>query len=237
MLLCRYFDYLQSTFHKTVRGIELVLEDVIMALLNDGLISCSRTDVSRRIEQGTWCEFDESFVMEKIRALARNASDELIKTKTESVLKRLPPKLVWEEEFLAVRYERKTKELFLHLAQRARDKKFRWAQRFGIEPERWYIWPKNVELTKVGSLVDVASYFEAETDDTDKYSQAIRVLKSENSATSDPIMKMSRSLMHILANYSIYILRIYVLLRPEEMGKKEEIKAAIQKSLSFAKER
>ena len=54
MLLCRYFDYLQSTYHKTVRGIELVLEDVIMALLDAGLISCSRHDVTRMIIDGSW---------------------------------------------------------------------------------------------------------------------------------------------------------------------------------------
>jgi len=78
----------------------------------------------------------------------------------------------------------------------------------------------------------VASYRESEIDDKDEYEQAVRVLEAENSATSIPIMSMPHSLMSILSDYSIRMLRIYVLLRPGEIGKREEIRAAIQKSLS-----
>ena len=232
MLLCRYFDYVQSTYHKTVTGIELVLESVIMALLENGLISCSRSDVSRMIEQGTWCKFDESCVIEEIRELHRNAGDEVIKAMTESILKRQPPKLVWEKEFLAKRYEPESKDFLKHLLKTARNNRIQWAAQFTIEPERWYIWRKETPLTKVGSLVDVASYRESEIDDKDEYEQAVRVLEAENSATSIPIMSMPHSLMSILSDYSIRMLRIYVLLRPGEIGKREEIRAAIQKSLS-----
>ena len=115
MLLCRYFDYLQSTFHKTVRGIELVLEDVIMALLDSGLISCSRYDVTGMIRDGTWERFDESCLIEKIRGFNNNTDDPETVAKTNSILKRWPPKLVWEDEFLASRHEPKTKETFLTL--------------------------------------------------------------------------------------------------------------------------
>ncbi len=235
MLLCRYFDYLQSTFHKTVRGIELVLEDVIMALLDSGLISCSRYDVTGMIKDGTWERFDESCLIEKIRLLAENSTDHVITTKTESILKRLPPKLVWEDEFLASRHEPKTKELFSHLVQRAKENMSQWADQCGIEPVRWYIWSKNVTLTSVGSLVEVSSSFESKTDKEDNYWQAVRILAGDKSGTSTPIMRQSRSLMKILSNYSIYILRVYVLLRPEEINKLEAIKSTVGKSLSSPK--
>ncbi|MGO8878216.1 MAG: HD domain-containing protein [Desulfomonilaceae bacterium] len=235
MLLCRYFDYLQSTYHKTVRGIELVLEDVIMALLDAGLISCSRYDVTGMIRDGTWERFDESCLIEKIRLLAENSSDQVITTKTESILKRLPPKLVWEDEFLASRNEARIKEFSSHLVQAARKNKPQWADQCGIEQGRWYIWSKNVALTSVGSLVEVSSSFESKTDEEDNYWQAVRILAGDKSGASTPIMRQSRSLMKILSNYSIYILRVYVLLRPEEVDRLEAIKSTVGKSLSSPK--
>jgi HD superfamily phosphohydrolase len=235
MLLCRYFDYLQSTYHKTVRGIELVLEDVIMALLDAGLISCSRYDISQKIRDRTWEKFDESCLIEKIRLLAENSGDPVITAKTESILKRFPPKLVWEDEFLASRNEARIKEFSSRLVQTARENKSRWAEQSGIEPGRWYIWFKNVALTRVGSLVEVSSSFESKTDDKDNYWQAVRVLAGDKSGTSKLIVEEDRSLMKILSNYSIYILRVYVLLRPEEVNRLEAIKFTVGKSLSSPK--
>ncbi len=236
MLLCRYFDYLQSTFHKTVTGAELVLEEVILALLDSGRISCSRHDVTQMIENGSWGQFDESLLIDKIRDYAEHTSEPIGKLQAQSILRRLPPKLVWEEEFLASRYEQKTKELFQHLVQRAKEKMSMWSERSGIEPERWFVWKKSVELTKVGSHLDVSSRFESETDDEDKYWQAIRVLATETNGKSTPIMEVGRSLMKVLSDYSIYILRVYVLLKPEEAHRKPEIKSIIQRSLSFGKD-
>jgi uncharacterized protein len=235
MLLCRYFDYLQSTFHKTVRGIELVLEDVIMALLDSGLISCSRYDVTRMISDRGWETFDESCLMEKIRRLNNDINDPETIAKTNSILRRWPPKLVWEDEFLASRHEPKTKELFSHLVQRAKENMSQWVEQCGISQGRWYIWSKNVALTKVGSIVEVSSSFESKSDEEDNYWQAVRILAADKSGASRPIMKEDRSLMKVLSNYSIYILRVYVLLRPAEVDKLESIKYTVGKTLSSAK--
>ena len=96
------------------------------------------------------------------------------------------------------------------------------------------IWSK-VILTSVGSLVEVSSSFESKTDEEDNYWQAVRILAGDKSGASTPIMRQSRSLMKILSNYSIYILRVYVLLRPEEVDKLEAIKSTVGKSLSSPK--
>jgi len=235
MLLCRYFDYLQSTYHKTVRGIELVLEDVIMGLLDSGMISCSRHDVTRMIIDGSWEAFDESCLFEKIRRLNNDTGDSEIIAKTNSILKRWPPKLVWEDEFLASRHEPKTKELFSHLVQRAKENMSQWSEQCGISQRRWYVWSKNVALTKVGSLVEVSSRFESKSDEEDNYWQAVRILAGDKSGASRPIMKEDRSLMKVLSNYSIYILRVYVLLQPEEVDRLESIKYTVSKTLSSPK--
>jgi hypothetical protein len=92
-----------------------------------------------------------------------------------------------------------------------------------------------VALTRVGSLVEVSSSFESKTDDKDNYWQAVRVLAGDKSGTSKLIVEEDRSLMKILSNYSIYILRVYVLLRPEEVNRLEAIKFTVGKSLSSPK--
>ena len=97
------------------------------------------------------------------------------------------------------------------------------------------IWSKNVELTKVGSLVEVSSRFESQTEDEDNSLLAVRILASDKSGTSKLIMEEDRSLMKVLSNYSIYILRVYVLLQPEEVDKLESIKSTVGKSLSSPK--
>jgi hypothetical protein len=48
-LLCRYFDYQQVAFHKTVAAIELVLKDVISELLESRMLDGSAEQVGRMI--------------------------------------------------------------------------------------------------------------------------------------------------------------------------------------------
>jgi len=233
MLLSRYFDYLQSTYHKTVTGAELVLKDVILELLRSNMLSCSRKDVSKMVADGTWSCFDEAAVTHKIRALREETDDEVIKTKTSCVLNRTPPKLVWEDEFLASRYEPKTKDLFLNQVQRLKEKREQWAKDLKIEPERLYVWQRNVELTKVGSQVPVSYGLAKDPKDKDRYWQAVRVLVNEETESSEPIMEVGRSLMKVLGDYSIYLLRVYALLKPNETHRKGEIKRYLSESLSY----
>lgn len=46
-LLCRYFDRQQVAYHKTVVGLELVLKDIIRALLDKGIIDCSKEHLKK----------------------------------------------------------------------------------------------------------------------------------------------------------------------------------------------
>ena len=111
-LLSRYFDYQQVSFHKTVAALELVLKDVIAALLEEGLISCSSQDIDRMIQSGEWKSFDDNRIHRRIVELSENSENELIKEKALAVLLRRNPKLICETEALKER-STDSKEVFL----------------------------------------------------------------------------------------------------------------------------
>lgn len=227
LLLCRYFDYLQVSFHKTVAAFELVLKDVITGLLREGLLRCSRGDVTRMIQDGQWHEFDDVSHVECVRSYAREARDENDRLKARSILDRTPPRLVYSEEFLDRRDKGSGTKLYRRTMRLLDDKKKGWANEFGIDPSRWYVWPRVMELTKVCSHDprDV-------TGETKKKSeQAARVCVNEDSLQSEVITTVPRSLMSIMSDYANYMLRLYVLLTPDDMHMRSSIEKRIKKDL------
>ena len=68
-LIGRYFDYQQVNFHKTVAGLEWILNDVVIELLRQGAIDCSLSGIDKMLQTGDWNEFDDLQVMHLIRGL------------------------------------------------------------------------------------------------------------------------------------------------------------------------
>ena len=64
-----------------------------------------------------------------------------------------------------------------------------------------------------------------------KSEQAARVRLDETTLESDPITMIPRSLMNILSNFANYMLRLYVLLAPDELEKRSGIKKRIREDL------
>ncbi|MBD3397533.1 HD domain-containing protein [Candidatus Micrarchaeota archaeon] len=228
LLLCRYFDYLQVSFHKTVAGFELVLKDVIGALLKEGRLRCSRTDVTSMISNDEWFEFDDTSLVQKIRLYAEESTDRTGKLKARSILDRTPPRLVYKKESLANREEDHGRELYQQSKRLLEAKRDEWANEFGIEADRWYVWPRVMELTKVGSHEPIGA-----DEETKKKSEiAAKVLTNEESLESEIITTIPQSLMKIMSNYANFMLRLYVLLTPEEQEKRSEIEARVKKDLA-----
>jgi hypothetical protein len=205
-----------------------VLED----LLREGRIDCSSRWVSGAIASGDWPEFDDAFILQKIRQLHRDARDSVCKARTKAILERRPPKLVAEAEFVSQRSDMRR---FRHEKQLLKTKKPDWADEFKIDEDLWYIWDSGgMALTKVGSHVPISAVMEPGMEDKDRYEQAIRVL---NEATNDsaPIVEISRSLMNVLASYALYSLRVYVLFpgdADDTESCREEISRRIKEDLS-----
>ncbi|MBM3301872.1 MAG: HD domain-containing protein, partial [Deltaproteobacteria bacterium] len=197
LLLCRYFDYLQVSFHKTVAALELVLKDVIMGMLREGLLACSGEDVTRMITNGRWYEFDDVSLMECMRSYANEAAEENGRLKARSILARTPPRVVYRKEFLSQRDGGQGRPLYQQTKRILETKKKDWAKEFGIDPDRWYVWPRVMELTKVGSHEPIGLGEDAKR----KSEQAARVRVDEGTLRSEVITTVQQSLMSIMSNY------------------------------------
>jgi HD superfamily phosphohydrolase len=224
-LLGRYFDYQQVAFHKTVAGLELVLEEVLRAVLDAGLLTASASDIRKRIAANGWYAVDDTYALSLIRTLADMTKSDVIRRRAEAILLRQPPKLLAIAERLANR-DQEAKNRLLSQEQMVREKIPAWAHEFGIPNDFWYVWSKaGQSLTKIGSRVPVS-----EKADQEVVEQVVKVLNVHDN-TSRPIVEVDRSLMSILSNYALYTLRVYVLLPAGMETKREKIEERIRKDL------
>ena len=104
LLLARYFDYQQVSYHKTVQGFERLLEDVLQVLVTDGLLDCS---VQRLEEMAKnpfeWAAFDDASVTDQIREYAREHPETDDGLKARALVTRSGPKQVYSTEFFSER--------------------------------------------------------------------------------------------------------------------------------------
>ena len=232
-LLCRYFDYQQVSYHKTVAGLERVLVCVISTLLRDRAIMCSQDDIQNMITDGRWHTFDDAFLVGHMRTLA-GSSDPVVAAQVRAILERNPPRLVFEEEQIV---DRKGSDALKHMKKRVEGQIDSWADEFHIDRSLWYPWERKQTITKIGSHVPIPDRLSGESDgtgedDTDEdVAQAIRVQVGDGRA-SKPIMKHGNSLMNVLSNYELVAYRLYVLLPEGQDGLRRPIQDKIKKFLA-----
>lgn len=223
-LLCRYFDYQQVSFHKTVAAFELVLKDVISALLRARCITGSAQDVKDMIDDGKWLRFDDGHVTQRIVELRDDGQpDESLRLKIRSILERKPPRLVFKQEYFSARDDEKADEEFRRHKRFFKNEISRWADEFGIEPSLWYLWHKSrIKITSIGASVPVGSAFDEKTQEDElQLAQSIFV-RDEDTNKSQPIVSLGYSLLNPLSKIVLYSLRVYVLFPP---GKEELVDA------------
>lgn len=226
-LLSRYFDYQQISFHKTVAAFELVLKDVISALLRTESIHATADDVRTMIANGEWRRFDDSHITQKIIDLAASTHDDILRLKTRSILDRKPPKLVYRNEKFKERSGDSADEHLLRKQAIERDIP-EWAAEFNIDPDLWYVWDKpGIPITKVGSSVPIASIMESSVQEDSGLAESIFVLE-DGSDISKPIVGLNYSLLKPLSNIELYALRVYVIIPPDRENLFDQIKTRIQ---------
>ena len=146
-LLSRYFDYQQVSFHKTVAALEMVLKDVISAIIDAGLLDCSEAAVQSAISNGSWALFDDLHIWGLIRKFASD-DNSINGFKAKSLLDRTIPKLtIYHEKVDGLDRQ----EDFTHRHKAWLQAKEKASAEFGIDPSLWYLWYKpGITLTKVG---------------------------------------------------------------------------------------
>lgn len=209
LFLGRFFDYQQLPFNKTVVALEAALKDVIGELVRAKRIDGSREAIRARIENRSWCNFDDGMILEKIRELHDDTNDDVLRTKTASILYRTPAKLVGEVEYIKYLGDEETvKRDFKQHLNTINKEIERWAHEFGIDKSLWYVWTKaGMRLTKDGSRRPLPD----EDDDLGKDSGGSQLIRiGASGGTSIPIVNLENSLMHVISNYGFFALRIYI---------------------------
>jgi len=238
-LLCRYFEYSQVIHHKTVAAFEEIMKEVIFELLGkeENRIDCSYESIIKYIKNGFWNKFDDSFILQEIRKLREDpATSVIVREKARSILERNPPKEICKVEHISERDEAE-KARFKADVKRLESLIPGLAKKYNIDKAFWHVYDNRIELTKVGFSVGSSKVAAKSKDDEDKYDQTVNVLNKVTQQSSR-IMEIDNSLMSVLANKSLFTMRLYILfpstISPDERKRiKTEVFEDIKKDITY----
>jgi HD superfamily phosphohydrolase len=226
VLIGRFFDYRQISFHKTVAAMEWLLVQIIPALLHiDKGFDLSKDGIIAQIRNQTWGRVTDAYVSELIaRHLkdARDVSEEVREKNSEThlsrqemviasaLVERRPPKLVAGIERFQRRRDRQEPNLHRLTVKMATDLKNSWAEHFGIPPERWTVWQRKIQITRAGAKVSASRAFEG-GEKKGELTDVARLMIDDDVDKSAAIVTVPQSLTSILSEYDYRIIRIFVL--------------------------
>lgn len=219
MLVGRFLDYRQVSFHKTVKGLECLLEDLIAALVESGGLKLGREDIIKRIQGDgvdSWALFDDGAVWQKIRSLVAGTSDEVLKTKADALLHRRAPKLVGELELFLDADKTSDTNKKKSLEALAKEAIAELAQRFKLDPKLFRYWGAPIRFNK------------APRNSTAEEHEALGTVFVSGSSGARPVSMLPHSMMGALADQYLSIHRIYVIL-PND---KNSMIAALREALA-----
>lgn len=210
-LISRYFDRVTIPFHRTVAGFELLLQDVIGDLVRHGLIAADRTAIENMIDEGTWADFDDLLLVERMRTLRdRPRLDRQVRARVEAILHRHAPRLLAQIEYVEPAGHPAAFEAQLAAA---RDVVAELAEEH--PEERLYLWKQDgFTLTSLASS-EAEHGTQSDFDESEERPRDVRMLVGGR-GLSTSIRNVGASLMTALADKSYYAVRIYSLTPPSE---------------------
>lgn len=210
-LLCRYFDYAQVIYHKTVAGFEEVLKRVIIYLIEQDEIQIPPEHIKESIKSGEWCDYDDSYIMNLIRIYYKNPDVPVdIKLMIKSIIERNPPKEIVKLEYIADSTRACMQDFKRDLFD-VENLVSEVNQQFGISKQNIFPWNNGaLEITKIGRMIELSDAGQLSEKDSDKISQAVRICNNDSN-NSVPIMERDDSLMNILAGKALYSIRLFIL--------------------------
>lgn len=226
LLLCRYFDYQQVSYHKTTVGFECLLKRLFRRLLEKKRAHCSPVDIKEMIRRDTWKGFDDESVLNLIRSVFLGAGESAgspFRLMATALLERRPPGLLGEIEQLIHRDDRDEFQ-----AKQAEIQRWIMSGGKGIRNARTLVfeWSATTAFTKIGRRVSLEEAFEGDGEAAgdaerleERYREVIRVLP-RRSTRSRPIMQLKGSLMHPLADRAFVRMRVYAALPGDREGRR-----------------
>ena len=222
-LIGRYFDYQQVSFHKTVASLEWVLNDVVKVLLDAGLFDCSEQGVRNLISTGKWYDFDDLEIMGMIRNLPSNQLSESDNLKVQTIIRRIPPKLIGSIEFLGDRDSHEHYQSNHRILTRLCDD---LANEFSIDRQLWHVWGNRpMAFTKVGAYSPISTT----AADPDAFDQSVFIFDGKE---TKPISQLPWSLISVLAQRVLYSTRLYVLLPENQQQQRRDILDRVRREIS-----
>ena len=192
-----------------------MLRDISGTLLEKNLVGFSREDIQQSVKNRKWCSWDDVYVEGKIRELRQLHEGEILSQKIDSIHKRQPASLVYEWELFTKREDTESfenkEELVKIYAKEAREK-------YKIDESLWHIWSRKRTITNLASHMKIT-----DKRDDEEIGKSIR-LYDPTANKSQVIMDNKRSLMSVMGDQVLCVIRVYVLL-PED---KEKLKPAIR---------
>lgn len=220
-LLCRYFDYSQVIFHKTVAGFEQVLKKVIVYLIENKKLIYSPDHVIKSIKTGEWYEYDDAHIMKHIKdAYNDDSVPSDIKLMMKSIIERKPPKEVVKIEYIDDLDEDKY-NTFLSEVDILESLVEVVSREFDISPNNICVWNNNrLKITKAAKTVNISKSLSMSASDSDNINQSVRIHERlTNSST--PIMERKDSLMSILSEKCLYSARMFIMLDSNQFDNSE----------------
>ncbi len=223
-LLSRYFQYKQIIYQKTAYAIERILQDVFIHIL-DSEVDCTKSAIVDMIKNGGWRNFDDAFLLSKVRGLFDQTSDPVVKLKAQSILYRHPPKIIVSHEYLGRRDEI---EGFEAIIRNLEDTVNQLSNSYKIPRELWQVIPIPISaITSMGGTVPVSSMIDIKKQDTELYGKSIFIKKTPQSSPV-VIMEVNNSLMHALSEQYLFGVQLYILFPDDEsLNRRDEIRKDI----------
>lgn len=235
-LLCRYFDYSQVIFHKTVAGFEEVLKNIIIYLIDINKINFTPDSVKNSIESGKWYEYDDPYITNLIRTLYnKEDTPEHIKLMMKSIIERNPPKEIVKMEYIG---ETGQKEIngFKAKISDLENLVEKISEKFDINEENIFVWNNGaLEITKIGKALEISKSIDLTKEDADKINQTVRI-HNRISKNSVPIMERDDSLMNILSGKALYSIRLFVLFDFGQFNEENLLEDKIKDIMAFIDE-
>lgn len=236
-LLCRYFDYSQVIFHKTVAGFEEILKQVIYYLIKKDEINFSPENVRESIKSGEWYEYDDAYIMNLIRKFYKEeGTPENISLMMKSIIERKPPKEIVKLE--RIRETTKTeKQQFNADISDLENLVEEISKNFDLGLDNIFVWNNGgLKITKVGRMFELSKTENLTPEDSDEINQTVRIL-DRYKGDSVPIMERNDSLMSILSNQALYSIRLFVLFDENHFDEENSIEKKTNDIRKFVTEK
>jgi len=242
-LIARLEDYQQVAYHRTVAASEWLLKEVIQALLglDDNDLDVSEEGIVTAIKDRKWARFTDDDIYARIdRELnsPRKFGDPIAELMARAMLARKTPKMVAEFHRLARPFQPGpgAYDVYVELRKQLTECALQAAADFDIDPRLWKVWHERKALTKIGSRVPAPALSgaldEEKNDDEDQANQMIRLTKP--GGESVVITSVRHAMCSILADYNVEIIRVFVLLPPEQVGRRAEIEQRFRERVTHA---